>query len=94
MSGLEALAALGLACNIFQVISFGRETLSLVKSVYRDGTLDNSLMDKITAIQGVASNIIDVNIPQSGNQEKKLVDVTKKCTGVARGMESNAARKF
>lgn len=92
MSGLEGFAALGLACNIFQVISFGRETLGLVKSVYRDGTLDNTLIDKSTAIQGVASNIIDVNIPQSGSQEKKLVDVTKKCTRVARGMESNGLR--
>ncbi|KAI7788130.1 hypothetical protein LA080_012194 [Diaporthe eres] len=45
MSGLEALAALGLACNIFQVISFGRETLGLVKSVYHDGTLDDSGQD-------------------------------------------------
>lgn len=89
MSGLEGLAALGLACNIFQVISFGRETLGLVKSVYRDGTMDNSLVDKITAIQGVASHIIDINIPQSGSQEKKLVEVTKKCTGVARGMKPN-----
>ncbi|KAK7723260.1 hypothetical protein SLS63_008913 [Diaporthe eres] len=91
MSGLEGLAGLGLACNIFQVISFGRETLGLVKSVYRDGTLDNSLTDKITAIQVVASNIIDVNIPQSGNQEKKLVDVTKKCTGVARDLQEEIA---
>lgn len=93
MSGLEGLAALGLACNIFQVISFGRETLGLVKSVYRDGTLDNSLMDKITAIQDAASNIIDINIPQSGNQEKKLVDMTMKCTGVARGRDPRGSRK-
>lgn len=92
MSGLEALAALGLACNIFQVISFGRETLGLVKSVYRDGTFDKSLTYKITAIQEVASNIIDVNIPQQGKQEKKLVDVTKKCSGVARGMESDGVK--
>lgn len=85
MSGLEGLGALGLACSIFQVISFGRETLSLVKDVYRHGTLDESLMDKSTAIQGVASDIIAVDIPQPGKQERKLVDVTKKCTGVARG---------
>lgn len=81
---------MGLACSIFQVISFGRETLGLVKSIYLDGTLDNSLVDKITAIQGVASHIITINIPQSGSQEKKLVDVTKKCTGVARGMVPNS----
>lgn len=94
MSGLEALAALSLACNIFQVISFGRETLGLVKKVYRDGTLDNSLVDKSITIQGVASSIIGVNIPQSGNQEQRLVDVTKKCTGVARGMEPNGMEKL
>ncbi|KAG6358726.1 hypothetical protein INS49_012245 [Diaporthe citri] len=64
MSGLEGIAALGLACSIFQVISFGRETLGQVKGVYRDGTLDKSLMHKINAIQDVVSNIIDVNIPQ------------------------------
>ncbi|KXH61279.1 hypothetical protein CSAL01_06594 [Colletotrichum salicis] len=40
ISGLEAL---GLACNIFQVISFGRETASLVKRVYRDGSVDDAL---------------------------------------------------
>ncbi|KAJ0120072.1 hypothetical protein J7T55_000925 [Diaporthe amygdali] len=91
MSGLEGLGALGLACSIFQVISFGRETLSLVKDVYRHGTLDESLMDKSTAIQGVASDIIAVDIPQPGKQERKLVDVTKKCTGVARDLQEEIA---
>ncbi|POS80025.1 hypothetical protein DHEL01_v201571 [Diaporthe helianthi] len=65
MSGLEGLAALGLACSIFQTISFGRETLALVKDVYRNGTIDQSLVDKSTAIQEVASDIIAVKIPPS-----------------------------
>jgi hypothetical protein len=87
MSGLEGLAALGLACSIFQTVSFGRETLVLVKDVYRNGTIDDSLMDKSTAIKDVASDIIAVEIPRPlGKHEQKLVDVTKKCTGVARGM--------
>lgn len=55
MSGLEGLAALGLACSIFQTVSFGRETLALVKDVYRNGTIDDSLMDKSTALQDVAA---------------------------------------
>ncbi|KAK7432929.1 hypothetical protein QQZ08_000400 [Neonectria magnoliae] len=47
MSGLEAL---GLACNIFQVISFGRETASLIKTVYRDGNDEFALDSVISAI--------------------------------------------
>lgn len=89
MSGLEGLAALGLACSIFQVVSFGRETLILVKDVYRNGTIDGSLMDKSVAIQDVASDIIAIEIPRPlGKHEQKLVDVTQKCTGVARGMHN------
>lgn len=87
MSGLEGLAALGLACNIIQVISFGRETLDLIKCVYRDGTIDESLMNKSTAIQDVAAEIIAVEVPPPlGKYEQNLVDITKKCTGVARGI--------
>lgn len=87
MSGLEGLAALGLACSICQVVSFGRETLVLVKGVYRNGTLDDSLAEKSTVIQDLASDIISVEIPGPlGKNEQKLFDVTKKCTGVAKGM--------
>lgn len=86
MSGLEGLAALGLACNIFQAISFGRETLALVKDAYRNGTIDDSLVDKSTIIQDVAADIIAVEIPQPlGKQEQRLMDITRKCTGIARG---------
>lgn len=87
MSGLEGLAALGLACSIFQTISFGRETLVLVKDVYRNGTVDESLIQKSTIIKEVASDIIAVEIPRPlGKQEQNLVNVTKKCTGVVRGL--------
>lgn len=87
MSGFEGLAALGLACSIFQTVSFGRETLVLVKEVYQNGTIDHSLTDKSTAIQEVASDIIAVDIPRPlGKYEQKLFDVTKKCTRFAIGM--------
>lgn len=89
MSGLEGLAALGLACSIFQTVSFGRETLALVKDVYRNGTIDDSLMDKSTAIQDVAAEIVKVEIPQPlDKHEQQLVNITKKCTEVARSMQN------
>jgi len=34
MSGLEPLAALGLACNIFQVVSFARDVYQCSKTIY------------------------------------------------------------
>ncbi|KAG8158628.1 hypothetical protein KVR01_011750 [Diaporthe batatas] len=92
MSGLEGLAALGLACSIFQTVSFGRETLALVKEVYQNGSIDHTLVHKSTAIQGVASDIVAVEIPRPlGQYEQKLFDVTKKCTGFARDLKEEIA---
>ncbi|KXH56647.1 hypothetical protein CNYM01_06541 [Colletotrichum nymphaeae SA-01] len=61
MSGLEAL---GLACNIFQVISFGRETASLIKRVYRDGTVDDVLEANAKDLAQLAAHSIDANLRQ------------------------------
>lgn len=75
-----------MACSIFQVISFGLETLDVVKNFYRYGMLGGSLMDRNTAMQDLASDIIAVDVPTSiGKHEQTLVDVTKKCTRFARG---------
>ncbi|KAJ4168988.1 hypothetical protein NW754_010920 [Fusarium falciforme] len=40
MSGMEPLAALGLACNIMQLLSFGGEAISLCRKVYKTGEID------------------------------------------------------
>ncbi|KAM6529814.1 hypothetical protein FALCPG4_007940 [Fusarium falciforme] len=45
MTGMEPLAALGLACNIMQLISFGGEAISLCRKVYKTGEIDPSLKD-------------------------------------------------
>lgn len=42
MSGLETLAALGLACNIFQVISFAGEVYRHSKNIFEEGQVPDS----------------------------------------------------
>ncbi|KAL8322395.1 hypothetical protein RB597_008228 [Gaeumannomyces tritici] len=57
MSGLEPIAALGLACNILQVIGVGLETVRVAKQVYRDGKLDPVLADKARVLDLLSSEI-------------------------------------
>ncbi|TLD19170.1 hypothetical protein PspLS_10039 [Pyricularia sp. CBS 133598] len=47
---METLAALGLASNTFQVVSFGRETIQVAKEVYRSGRLDPNLTNGADAL--------------------------------------------
>lgn len=42
---LDPLTAMGIACNVMQVISFCCETISLAKRMKEDGTLDPKLRD-------------------------------------------------
>ncbi|KAK1622112.1 hypothetical protein BDP81DRAFT_442235 [Colletotrichum phormii] len=81
MSGLEAL---GLACNIFQVISFGRETSSLVKRVYRDSSVDDALEANAKDLAQLASFVQALETPKNPTkQEHQLLEIAKNCQAVA-----------
>ncbi|KAF4453639.1 NACHT domain-containing [Fusarium albosuccineum] len=43
MSGLEPIAALGLTCNILQLLSFGGELISLYRKIGQEGNFDPDL---------------------------------------------------
>ncbi|OHF03273.1 hypothetical protein CORC01_01326 [Colletotrichum orchidophilum] len=89
MSGLEAL---GLACNIFQVISFGRETASLVKRVYRDGSVDDALEANAKDLAQLASHVQTLEVPKTpSKQEHQLLEIAKKCQAVARDLTEEIA---
>ncbi|KAK3681265.1 hypothetical protein B0T22DRAFT_303000 [Podospora appendiculata] len=47
MSGMEALAAFGLACNVMQTIGFALETVKVCKEVFRTGSLDRSKAERV-----------------------------------------------
>jgi hypothetical protein len=89
MSGLEGLAALGLVCNIFQTISFGHETIHLLKSVYQHGSVDESLAEYSVALRIVSSDIEAIGaLPRNAKgYEKELVTAAAKCQIISRGIE-------
>ncbi|KAK1458230.1 hypothetical protein CMEL01_15577 [Colletotrichum melonis] len=89
MSGLEAL---GVADNIFQVISFGRDTASLIKQVYRDATVDDALEVNAKELAQLAAHIQALEGPQlPTKQEDQLLEIAKKCQAVARDLAEEIA---
>ena len=63
MSGLEPVVALALACNVFQVIGVARETIHVVKQVYRYGDLDPALTDHATRLDDLSEQIQKAMMP-------------------------------
>lgn len=83
MSGLEPLAALGLACNIFQLIEVGSQTYKLIKDVYEGGSIDDSLSQK-AAILGNISEGIQPGVRPVKKHEQQLVETAESCARAAR----------
>ncbi|KAI6366843.1 hypothetical protein MCOR25_005059 [Pyricularia grisea] len=96
MSGMEPIAALGLSCNILQVVGVGRETVRLAKNVYQDGELDPALKESAellrdiseairTTTTSVASNSQSAQAPAA--RDKQLLGLVDKCQGAARDLD-------
>ena len=86
MSGLEPLAALGLACSIMQTVSFGCETVSLCKRVYQSGAAEPGLAAVSARLAGLSQDL-DLDLGGAGRPLRKadqeLVDLAKKCAAAA-----------
>jgi hypothetical protein len=80
---MDPLTALGLTCNVIQVISFGREVLSLCMRVYRDGSLEPDLASNSAYLQSLSTKLVEsFRAAQTPNQLSKeqydLQDITSK----------------
>lgn len=53
MSGLEPIAALGLACNILQLVELGRQTIDCIKAVYQGRKPDEELDRNAAALESL-----------------------------------------
>ncbi|KAL8421584.1 hypothetical protein RB596_002382, partial [Gaeumannomyces avenae] len=53
----EPIAALGLACNILQVVEVGLNTIRVAKQVYKDGSLDPALTGNASALESISGRI-------------------------------------
>lgn len=87
MSGFEAL---GLACNVFQTITFARETFIVCRDIYNgQKSPDPNLEDKAVAMVQ-ASQRVELSCSRiSGTpEEKALIDIAQKCTAAAKELGS------
>ncbi|KAF9871721.1 hypothetical protein CkaCkLH20_10919 [Colletotrichum karsti] len=84
---MESIAALGLACNIFQVISVGHETIRLVKDIYNKGSIESPLAEYSVSLRDISSHISTFELPQKAPQyQKQLKENAAKCYAVARDL--------
>jgi hypothetical protein len=86
MSGLESLAVLGIACNVMQIISFGRETVATCRTVFRTGSVDPDLDVIVGHLNRV---LLDVKTTMSSAPnasdpaEKELFLIAEGCQKIA-----------
>lgn len=86
---MSRLETLGIVCNIFQTISFARETISLCKRVYRTGTgIDQDLSENAAFLEKITSQVAgrDINAPTVRSDDKQLFGALKKCRDVSRDL--------
>ena len=87
---MEALAALGVACNIMQVISFCHETVSVSLKIYKNGSSDLDLAKNASQIQKLAEQLdVVVNnsaaILTSNSQPRaEVVAIARDCASTAK----------
>lgn len=84
MSGLEGIAALSLAANILEIISFGSKAVKLCKTVYSGESFSKDLKQNAEFLKDIASQIQAVNTPISTSRnDKPLIEVSMKCQKTA-----------
>ncbi|KAL8401022.1 hypothetical protein RB594_001155 [Gaeumannomyces avenae] len=95
MSGLEPIAALGLACNILQVIEIGIKTVQLARQLYKDGELDPTLGDNGKFLVTLSDQILSTSVTNAtgeggrknyGPQDQLIVDLAIKIHRAARDL--------
>ncbi|KAK3998139.1 hypothetical protein QBC44DRAFT_376015 [Cladorrhinum sp. PSN332] len=91
MSGLEPLAALGLACNVFQVISFAGEICTVSKAIFKQGQvpeLTAGVDVAVDSLNGVLDQIKTAVGPIHGQRQltdndRELLRIAQECHAAA-----------
>ncbi|KAF3761730.1 hypothetical protein M406DRAFT_74669, partial [Cryphonectria parasitica EP155] len=87
MSGMEPLVALGLVCNILQLIEVGRDTIDLAKTVYQGKSPDKALDGKAAALESISQEVKTCMRPAKCSKlEEQLLGAVDKCFSAARDL--------
>lgn len=87
MSGLEPLAALGLACNILQLVELGQKTITCIKSVYQGQSPDEDLKENAAALERLTDEVRKNSRPGRKKSEEVLLQSATKCATAARDLQ-------
>ncbi|KAK0638541.1 hypothetical protein B0T16DRAFT_359484 [Cercophora newfieldiana] len=94
MSGLEPLAALGLACNVFQVVSFTGEVCKSAKYIFENGAPNSPSTPLAATLSCLTKTFEDIektamSTSQSmTSQDKELIQIAKDCTKAANALSN------
>jgi len=88
---MEPLIALGLACNVVQLVSFGHEVLSLARRLSKDGSPDANLADKSARLSDLSSELKDSLSAQNharalDQNQLRLQTVANRCLSLSNNM--------
>ncbi|KAL8337076.1 hypothetical protein RB601_008536 [Gaeumannomyces tritici] len=100
MAGLEPLAALSLACNVFQIVGIGREIIATSRQVFHTGAIDSNaiLTDKAALLDKIATDVHAACVAATANNatqpglENDLLEVCQKCQTVSRALVDGVSR--
>lgn len=87
MSGLEPVAALGLVCNILQLVDLGRKTVDCIKTVYQEGELDKSLEQNAVVLEKLTKEVKKDSRPGNRKYEAVLLQSAASCSTAARDLQ-------
>ena len=87
MTGLEPIVALGLVCNILQLVELGRETIDCIKTVYQEGKLDEKLEQHAVALENLTNQVNKESRPGNKRHEAILLRSAASCFTVARDLQ-------
>lgn len=87
MSGLEPLVALGLVCNILQIIDVGRQTVDLIKNVYQNGSVDGALTHNAALLASISDTLPGPIKRPEKKHEQQLISTADICSKAARELQ-------
>lgn len=79
MSGAEALAAFGIACNVMQVVGFVQDGVHMSKAIYETGSLDPQLARTTSYLTESSEGLRDSlgHVLPLGKDEQELLEIAQ-----------------
>lgn len=83
---LEALAVLGVACNVMQVIDFAMEMASIAEAVYQGQSIDpflTTIAARLTIVSDAVSESLREAPAALSKYEEEMLKIAEKCVATA-----------